>query len=594
MTVGQIQAYRVLVPRVGNSTPVALRVERALDLGGYVFVSGWRGLDVKVSLNADGAPLRTDTLYKRREDVASKLELADGGNLGFVLLAPYRPDAPLALEIEGQESEPFVLSVSPIEPDKSGSLPLTAAERLELSAYLPLYSDAWAAVISDVPGMPGGHGKALAHFEFVKAASRTGGAVASGWLMTVGDVRAVWIQSSSNAVFDLTPAIRRERKDVLDVHGSAFPTSSQQPGFVQYLPNVGPNEILRMRVLLPEGVADIAETTVGHFPDDPALAAEQIFSQSQPAVHLFGEYVSCVAAPVLEGLVAEDRKTWERLSTRVRTQGTLPGSPVVSIIVPLYGRIDFVEHQLIEFAKDEWILDNAEIVYVIDDPSIMDQFITLAPQLYAAYRVPFRYLWGEKNRGYSGANNLGAQHSTGSFLLFLNSDAFPQGEGWLDELVATLDARPDAGAVAPRLVFADGSIQHAGMTFRYRGDLDIWTNHHPHMGLDPSLDPAGDTIVEVPAATGACLLVRRGDFESAGGWDTGYLIGDFEDSDLCLKLRESGMKILYNPLVQLTHLERQSFALLGKSDFKFRVVIYNAMRHQLRWERFFKEQASVH
>jgi GT2 family glycosyltransferase len=132
------------------------------------------------------------------------------------------------------------------------------------------------------------------------------------------------------------------------------------------------------------------------------------------------------------------------------------------------------------------------------------------------------------------------------------------------------------------------------MTFRYRGDLDIWTNHHPHMGLDPSLDPAGDTIVEVPAATGACLLVRRGDFESAGGWDTGYLIGDFEDSDLCLKLRESGMKILYNPLVQLTHLERQSFALLGKSDFKFRVVIYNAMRHQLRWERFFKEQASVH
>ena len=269
MTVGKIQAYRVSIPRVGSLSPVALRVERALDLGGYVFVSGWRGVDVNVVLSTDGAPLPADAISKRRNDVASTLELADGDNLGFVLLTPYRPGVPLALEIEGQESDPFVLTVSPFEPDKSGSLPLTAAERLELSTYLPLYSDAWAAMISDVPGVPGGHVKALAHFEFVKAASRNGGAVASGWLMTASDVRAVWIQSSSNAVFDLAPAIRRERQDVRDVHGSAFPTSFQQPGFVQYLPDVRPNEILRMRVLLPDGIADVAETTVEYLPDTP-------------------------------------------------------------------------------------------------------------------------------------------------------------------------------------------------------------------------------------------------------------------------------------------------------------------------------------
>src|SRR3546814_13338009 len=63
------------------------------------------------------------------------------------------------------------------------------------------------------------------------------------------------------------------------------------------------------------------------------------------------------------------------------------------------------------------------------------------------------------------------------------------------------------------------------------------------------------------------------------------LIGDFEDSDLCLKLRNEGMKIAYLPTVQLTHLERQSFKLLGENEFRTRVVIYNAVRHQERWKK---------
>lgn len=594
MAVGQIQAYRVTVSREGNTEPFALRVERALDLGGYVFVSGWRGVDADVDLLIDGSPVRSKKISKRRNDVASKLGLSDGNNLGFALVAPSPPGASVSIKIDSQKADPFVLSVSPIEGDKSGSLPLSADERLELSTPLPLYSDAWAAMIADLPGATGRHDDAVAHFEFAKAAGVCGGAVVSGWLMAADEVRAVWIQSSSNVIFDMSSAIRRDRQDVIDVHGSAFPTASKKPGFTQYLPSVLPSESLRIRVLTSAGLVDIAETAVGYLPDNPALAAEQIFGQSQPAVHKFSEFVSAIAWPVLESVVDEDRKTWEHDSVSVRELGIMPTDPAVSIIIPLYGRIDFVEHQLVEFSKDSWLLANAEIVYVIDDPSIVDSFLTLAPVLHRSYMVPFRYVWGEKNRGYSGANNLGAEHSLGSFLLFLNSDAFPQRGGWLGELVNALEERPDAGAMAPRLLFADGSIQHAGMTFRHRGDLDIWTNHHPNMGLDPMLDPSRDLISEMPAVTGACLLVRRSDFDAIGGWDTGYLIGDFEDSDLCLKLRDIGMKILYNPNVQLIHLERQSFALLGKSDFKFRVVIFNAIRHQLRWEQYLKEQISAH
>jgi GT2 family glycosyltransferase len=145
-----------------------------------------------------------------------------------------------------------------------------------------------------------------------------------------------------------------------------------------------------------------------------------------------------------------------------------------------------------------------------------------------------------------------------------------------------LECRPNIGAVGPRLVFGNGSIQHAGMDFQQRDELGIWVNHHPNMGLDPSLDPH-TKLTLVPAVTGACLTLRRSDFDRVGGWDTGYLIGDFEDSDLCLKLRAQGQHVAYLPTVQLTHLERQSFKLLGDDEFRTRVVVYNAVRHQNRW-----------
>jgi len=268
-------------------------------------------------------------------------------------------------------------------------------------------------------------------------------------------------------------------------------------------------------------------------------------------------------------------------------------NPDVSVIVPLYGRSDFVEHQLLEFCRDAWFAQNAELIYVLDDPKLADSFPALAEYLYRLYRLPFKWVWGDVNRGYSGANNLGASQAAGTKLLFLNSDAFPQQPGWLQALLSVLDDHPEIGAVGPRLVFADGSIQHAGMEFMRRDELGIWINHHPFMGLDPKLDRAQE-LTMVPAVTGACLAIRRSDFDRIQGWDTGYLIGDFEDSDLCLKLRAEGLKIGYLPTVQLTHLERQSFKLLGQDDFRTRVTIYNAVRHQNRWQHLLEESIVNH
>ena len=111
--------------------------------------------------------------------------------------------------------------------------------------------------------------------------------------------------------------------------------------------------------------------------------------------------------------------------------------------------------------------------------------------------------------------------------------------------------------------------------------MQIWINHHVLKGLSVDLD--SPEVRDVQCLTGACLLLRRADFECVDGWDTGYLIGDFEDSDLCFKLRQQGLRMLYVPQVQLTHLERQSIKQIGSDDYRMRVTIFNAVRHQTRW-----------
>ena len=111
------------------------------------------------------------------------------------------------------------------------------------------------------------------------------------------------------------------------------------------------------------------------------------------------------------------------------------------------------------------------------------------------------------------------------------------------------------------------------------------------MGIDPSLDSHSEATI-VPAVTGACMLMTRALFDSIGGWDNGYLIGDFEDSDLCFKIREQGKHCVYVPTVELTHLERQSFNLTGAHDFRTKVVIYNATRHQNKWSSLLQQSVS--
>lgn len=266
----------------------------------------------------------------------------------------------------------------------------------------------------------------------------------------------------------------------------------------------------------------------------------------------------------------------------VTSFGKLPNKPEVSIIVPLYGRIDFVLHQLSLFADDPDFQEN-ELIYVLDDPPLYSTLIQKCHDMAPMFRVPFKLVYTGYNMGFGGANNIGAQHANGKYLVLLNSDVMPKESGWITKLTNIYEKLPRVGAIGTKLLFADGSIQHAGMAFEKSTTWDgLWLNDHPGKG-HPNKEDFDTEPQKITALTAACIMLKRSIFIEIGGFTDDYIIGDFEDSDLCLKIQEKGYQNWYIPSVELYHLERQSQSMPGESHWRFHLTLYNCWVQTRKW-----------
>jgi GT2 family glycosyltransferase len=238
--------------------------------------------------------------------------------------------------------------------------------------------------------------------------------------------------------------------------------------------------------------------------------------------------------------------------------GEPPESPVCSIIIPLYKRIDLIEQQLAEFVQDPELRE-ADLVYVLDSPEQRDELIDLASRLYPVYHVPMRTAILERNVGFAGANNAGASIAQGRLLLFMNSDVLPDKPGWLGKLARFYEETPNIGALAPKLLYEDGSIQNAGMRFHRPHGTSVWLDSHYYRGLHRAFPPANVTR-KVPLISGACFMISRALYRELGGLRGIYVQGDYEDSDLCMRLNELAHENWYLPEVEVFHLEATSYA----------------------------------
>lgn len=322
-------------------------------------------------------------------------------------------------------------------------------------------------------------------------------------------------------------------------------------GFVAFLPDVG---TIRGQAKVELHLGSGATLEILARPaQGTAVQLRDAVLGGVPPEQLTTEAIARVIAPAAVPLHAQHLAG--RREPEIVQLGARPKKPIYSVIIPLYRNLDYLRFQIGSFATDPEMAQ-AEIIFVLDSPEQRPDLVHFLSGLHQLYALPMTIMIMSANFGYAAANNAGAAIAQGKFLVLLNSDVVPEGAGWLQKLAAPLLQKRRVVASGARLLFDDHSLQHAGMRFT-RDAGGHWLNLHYHKGAPREFAPALETR-SVPAVTGAALLVRRQAFLDVGGFTEDYIIGDYEDSDLCLKLRAAGGDIYYCPEAVLFHFERKS------------------------------------
>ena len=213
--------------------------------------------------------------------------------------------------------------------------------------------------------------------------------------------------------------------------------------------------------------------------------------------------------------------------------------PLVSVVMVTHGNWPLVRRSL------EALVERTDPVYelIVVDSASPDE----TPQRLASEVEGANVVLSEENLGFGGGSNLGAEQARGRYVCFLNSDAIVE-PGWLEPLARGARARTRPPAPSSRCCSTRTersrrparSIDSVGWPLAFgRGE-------------------SADTLAhrfrrEIDYGSAACLLVRREEFADVGGFDPAYGIGYFEDVDLSFKLKERGLKTIYEPRSRVVH-----------------------------------------
>jgi len=223
-----------------------------------------------------------------------------------------------------------------------------------------------------------------------------------------------------------------------------------------------------------------------------------------------------------------------------------------SIVIPLHNRIEYTLAALAALERNTGPGAPHEVILV--DNGSTDKTAMLRAEPGSGVLV----CRNRDNLGFAKACNQGALLARGDVVVFLNNDT-EVCPGWLDALAHELEAQPDTGVCGGRLLYPDGTVQHAGVAVG-RDLVPV----HAHRGL-PGDDPKVMERREFPMVTGACMAVRRGEFLRLGMFDESFVNGH-EDIDLCMRYGQAKKRVIYRPDCVVTHHESVSDGRMDKRE----------------------------
>jgi GT2 family glycosyltransferase len=270
----------------------------------------------------------------------------------------------------------------------------------------------------------------------------------------------------------------------------------------------------------------------------------------------------------------------------LRAQWPLPTTlPRVSLIVPTRDQYRLL-HTCIEGLLNDTDYPNLEII-VVDNQSSDPQTLAYLAELpergvkVLPHPHPFNY---------SAINNHAATHATGEVIGLVNNDIEIIEAGWLKEMVSQL-LRPAVGAVGAKLLWPNRMVQHAGVVVGVNGLAahtgNTWEEH------DAGYLAFNQITRRQSAVTAACLLVRKSVFDAVNGLDERAFPVAFNDVDLCLRIQQSGLNLIWTPFAKLIHAESAS---RGKDQIPEKRA--RALREQQgfigRWSQASQEDPHYH
>ncbi|MCO6419945.1 glycosyltransferase family 2 protein, partial [Siccirubricoccus sp. KC 17139] len=411
------------------------------------------------------------------------------------------------------------------------------------------------------------------------------GLVLIGWFLDPGRaVKSIRLRNRGRLSAPLSEAwIATERHDIREAFAPKYGQLSERPGYVAYIAT----ETADLREAHLE--IELQDGSIAFRPLPPAgEGGVPAIRRLLNGLELAPDEVVALCDKVLgPPVVALNRARLAAAPAGVEVVvGDPPAEPRCSLIIPLYGRIDYLMYQCALFS--EWGLPADELIYVLDDPPKKAELMNLARSVYRRFGIPLRLLLLPQNLGYAPANNAGLAIARGKYICFLNSDVMPQDGTWLDRLTGRLEEDPALGVAGALLLFEDGTVQHSGIEFARLPQLGNFP-FALHPGKGRMRGPSRGLHRE-EAVTGACMVLRRDLAQQLGGFDQDYVVGDFEDTDLCFRIRDLGYHCAVDDDAVLWHLERQSQGAPG-NNWRHNLTLVNAWTFARRWGDRFPDAA---